>query len=59
MALEALTCCPITCDLGEDANPHLTIISFQEYVESSKISPEPPLLQAEVFIGTPCSTPVV
>lgn len=31
----------------EEADPQLTIIFFQEFVETSKISPEPPFLQAK------------
>ena len=30
-----------------EANPHLTMTSFQAVAESSEVSPEPPLLQAE------------
>ncbi|RMC15929.1 hypothetical protein DUI87_08135 [Hirundo rustica rustica] len=41
---------PVSCFLGEDANPHLATISFQErairVAESHKVSPETPLLQA-------------
>jgi len=33
--------------MGEEANSHLTATSFQAAVESYKVSPEPPLLQAE------------
>ena len=33
--------------VGEEADPHLTKISFQEAVESLKVTPEPPLLQTE------------
>ncbi|KAK4822811.1 hypothetical protein QYF61_020094 [Mycteria americana] len=45
--LEAISSCPITCYLGEETSPHLTTTSFQVVVESDKVSPQPPLLQAK------------
>ncbi|KAK4830676.1 hypothetical protein QYF61_012776 [Mycteria americana] len=45
--LEAISSCPITCYLGEETNPHLSTTSFQGVVESDKVSPQPPLLQAK------------
>ncbi|KAK4822886.1 hypothetical protein QYF61_021105 [Mycteria americana] len=45
--LEAISSCPITCYLGEDTDPHLTTTSFQVVVESNKVSPQPPFLQAK------------
>ena len=45
--LEAVSSCPVTCYLGEETDPHLPTTSFQVAVESSKVSPEPPPLQAE------------
>ncbi|KAK4811654.1 hypothetical protein QYF61_022747 [Mycteria americana] len=45
--LEAISSCPITCDLGEETDPHLSTTSFQAVVESDKVSPQPPFLQAE------------
>uniref|UniRef100_A0A8B9VBV7 Brain mitochondrial carrier protein 1 n=1 Tax=Anas zonorhyncha TaxID=75864 RepID=A0A8B9VBV7_9AVES len=38
---------PVTRHVGEQANPHLTTASFEVSVESDKVAPEPPLLQAE------------
>ncbi|KAK4824387.1 LOW QUALITY PROTEIN: hypothetical protein QYF61_014047 [Mycteria americana] len=45
--LEAISSCPITCYLGEEADPHLSTTSFQVVVESNKVSPQPPFLQAK------------
>ncbi|KAK4817239.1 hypothetical protein QYF61_005261 [Mycteria americana] len=45
--LEAISSCPITCYLGEETDPHLSTTSFQAVVESDKVSPQPPFLQAE------------
>ena len=45
--LEAIFSRPVTCYLGEETDTHLTTTSFQVVVESDKVSPEPPLLQAK------------
>ncbi|KAK4818594.1 hypothetical protein QYF61_015456 [Mycteria americana] len=45
--LEAISSCPIACDLGEETNTHLSTTSFQVVVGSEKISPQPPFLQAK------------
>ncbi|KAK4830406.1 hypothetical protein QYF61_010937 [Mycteria americana] len=45
--LEAVSSCPITCYLGEETDPHLSTTSFQVVVESNKVSPQPPFLQAK------------
>ncbi|KAK4823572.1 hypothetical protein QYF61_003576 [Mycteria americana] len=45
--LEAISSRPITCYLGEETNPHLSTTSFQVVVESDKVSPQPPFLQAK------------
>ncbi|KAK4825916.1 hypothetical protein QYF61_003411 [Mycteria americana] len=45
--LEAISSCPITCYLGEETDPHLSTTSFQAVVESKKVSPQPPFLQAK------------
>ncbi|KAK4816679.1 hypothetical protein QYF61_019915 [Mycteria americana] len=45
--LEAISSCPITCYLGEETDPHLSTTSFQVAVESNKVSPQPPFLQAK------------
>ncbi|KAK4831732.1 LOW QUALITY PROTEIN: hypothetical protein QYF61_018862 [Mycteria americana] len=45
--LEAISSCPITCYLGEETDPHLSTTSFQGVVESNKVSPQPPFLQAK------------
>ncbi|KAK4807092.1 hypothetical protein QYF61_018433 [Mycteria americana] len=45
--LEAISSCPITCYLGEETDPHLSTASFQVVVESDKVSPQPPFLQAK------------
>ena len=44
--LETILSSPITSYMGEEADPHLTIISFQVVVESSKVTAEPPLFPA-------------
>ncbi|KAK4810205.1 hypothetical protein QYF61_011799 [Mycteria americana] len=45
--LEAISSHPVTCYLGEETDPHLSTASFQAVVESNKVSPQPPFLQAE------------
>ncbi|XP_053940070.1 uncharacterized protein LOC128854090 [Cuculus canorus] len=45
--LEAIPPCPVPCHLGEEASIHLSTTSFQVVVESNKVSPQPPLLQAK------------
>ncbi|KAK4817862.1 hypothetical protein QYF61_001531 [Mycteria americana] len=45
--LEAISSCPITCYLGEETDSHLSTPSFQAVVESDKVSPQPPFLQAK------------
>ncbi|KAK4822442.1 hypothetical protein QYF61_015189 [Mycteria americana] len=45
--LEATSSRPITCYLGEETDPHLSTTSFQAVVESDKVSPQPPFLQAK------------
>ncbi|KAK4828748.1 hypothetical protein QYF61_000739 [Mycteria americana] len=45
--LEAISSHPITCYLGEETDPHLATTSFEAVVESHKVSPQPPFLQAE------------
>ncbi|KAK4817794.1 hypothetical protein QYF61_027798 [Mycteria americana] len=45
--LEAISSCPIACYLGEETDPHLATTSFQVVVESDKVSPQPPSLQAK------------
>ncbi|KAK4823617.1 hypothetical protein QYF61_004220 [Mycteria americana] len=45
--LEAISSCPITCYLGEETKTHLCTTSFQVVVESDKVSPQPPFLQAK------------
>ncbi|KAK4827587.1 hypothetical protein QYF61_019489 [Mycteria americana] len=45
--LEAISSCPITCYLGEETDPHLSTTSYQVVVESKKVSPQPPFLQAK------------
>ncbi|KAK4821136.1 LOW QUALITY PROTEIN: hypothetical protein QYF61_013522 [Mycteria americana] len=47
MQLEAISSCSITSYLGEETNPHLSTTSFQVLVESDKVSPQPPFLQAK------------
>jgi len=47
MQLETISFCPIACYLGEDTSTHLTTTSFQVFVESNKVSPEPLFLQAK------------
>lgn len=36
--LEADSICLVTCDLEEEADPHLTMAFFQAIVESDKVS---------------------
>ncbi|KAK4825306.1 LOW QUALITY PROTEIN: hypothetical protein QYF61_026657 [Mycteria americana] len=45
--LEAISSCPLPCYLGEETDPHLSTASFQVAVESDKVSPQPPFLQAK------------
>ncbi|KAK4814173.1 hypothetical protein QYF61_010005 [Mycteria americana] len=45
--LEAISSCPIVCYLGEETDPHLSTTSFQVVLESEKVSPQPPFLQAK------------
>jgi len=45
--LETLSSRGITCYVGKETNPHLTTPSFQAVLESNKVPPQPPLLQAE------------
>ncbi|KAK4818960.1 hypothetical protein QYF61_022627, partial [Mycteria americana] len=45
--LEGISSCPITSYLGEETDPHLSTTSFQVAVESDKVSPQPPFLQAK------------
>ncbi|KAK4830648.1 hypothetical protein QYF61_012491 [Mycteria americana] len=45
--LEAIFSCPMACYLGEETDPHLSTTSFQVIVESDKVSPQPPFLQAK------------
>ncbi|KAK4821667.1 hypothetical protein QYF61_027135 [Mycteria americana] len=45
--LEAISSRPSTCYLGEETDPHLATTSFQVVVESNKVSPQPPFLQAK------------
>ncbi|KAK4824081.1 hypothetical protein QYF61_010592 [Mycteria americana] len=45
--LEAISSCPMACYLGEETDPHLSTPSFQVVVESDKVSPQPPFLQAK------------
>jgi len=44
---EAVSSHPIASYLGEDTNAHLTTTSFEVVVESNKVSPPPPFLEAE------------
>lgn len=43
--LQAISSCPIACDLGQETDTQLTPSSFQAAVEVDKFPPEPPLLQ--------------
>ncbi|KAK4813521.1 hypothetical protein QYF61_009247 [Mycteria americana] len=45
--LETSSSYPIPCYLGEETDPHLSTPSFQGVVESDKVSPQPPFLQAK------------
>ena len=47
MQLEAIASRPIASYLGEETNTCLTTNSFQVVVESNKVSPQPPLLEAK------------
>jgi len=47
MQHEAIASHPIAGYLGEETTSHLTTTSFQVVVESDKVPPQPPLLQAE------------
>jgi len=44
---EAISSRPITSYLAEETNTGLTATSFQVVVESSKVPPQPPLLQTK------------
>ncbi|KAK4830680.1 hypothetical protein QYF61_012849 [Mycteria americana] len=45
--LEVISSCSIACYLGEETDTHLSTTSFQVVVESGKVSPQPPFLQAK------------
>ncbi|KAK4827249.1 hypothetical protein QYF61_015696 [Mycteria americana] len=45
--LEAISSRPIARFLGEETDTHLATASFQGVVESNKVSPQPPFLQAK------------
>ena len=45
--LEAVSSHLITCYLGKETNAHLATTSFQVVVESNKVPPQPPFLQAK------------
>ena len=46
--LKPIPPCPVTRHVGEQISPHLATASFKESsVESDKVAPEPPFLQAE------------
>ncbi|KAK4825114.1 LOW QUALITY PROTEIN: hypothetical protein QYF61_024005, partial [Mycteria americana] len=45
--LGAISSCSMACYLGEETDPHLSTTSFQAVVESHKVSPQPPFLQAK------------
>ncbi|KAK4827946.1 hypothetical protein QYF61_022561 [Mycteria americana] len=45
--LEAISSRPIACYLGEETDTHLSTASLQVVVESNKVSPQPPFLQAK------------
>jgi len=40
--LEAIPFRPISCHLGEEANPHLATTSFMAVVKIDQVTPEPP-----------------
>ncbi|PKU37700.1 hypothetical protein llap_11996 [Limosa lapponica baueri] len=44
---QAISSCPIACYLGKETNLHLSTTSSQVVVESYKVSPQPPFLQAK------------
>ncbi|KAK4820115.1 hypothetical protein QYF61_020347, partial [Mycteria americana] len=48
--LEAISSCPMACYLGEETDPHLSTASFQVVVETDKVSPQPPFLQAKQLL---------
>lgn len=45
--LKAISSYPITCCLGEETDPHPATTSFEVVLETDKVSPEPPLLEAK------------
>lgn len=45
--LDAVPSLSVTCYFWEETNPHVAIVSFQAVVESNKVPPEPPFLQAK------------
>ncbi|KAK4815671.1 hypothetical protein QYF61_005417 [Mycteria americana] len=45
--LEAISSHPMACYLGKETDSHLSTTSFQVAVESDKVSPQPPFLQAK------------
>ncbi|KAK4826053.1 hypothetical protein QYF61_004168 [Mycteria americana] len=45
--LKAISSFPMACYLQEETNTHLSTTSFQVVVESDKVSPQPPFLQAK------------
>lgn len=45
--LKAVFLCSVACYVWEETNPHLAATSFQVAVESDKVTPKPPFLQAE------------
>ncbi|KAK4806962.1 hypothetical protein QYF61_027329 [Mycteria americana] len=45
--LEGISSRPITCYLTEETDTHLSTTSFQVVVDSNKVSPQPPFLQAK------------
>ncbi|GAB0186314.1 hypothetical protein GRJ2_001096700 [Grus japonensis] len=47
MQLKTISSHPITCYLGEETNTHLATTSFQVAVETNKVAPQPPFLQAK------------
>jgi len=47
MQLEAIASCHITCYLAEETHAHLATTSLQVVVDSTKVSPQPPLLQTK------------
>ncbi|KAK4823326.1 hypothetical protein QYF61_000928 [Mycteria americana] len=55
--LKAISSCPMACYLGEETDPHLSTTSFQAVVESNKVSPQTPLLQAKQSLFIPSVAP--